>query len=124
MSGKPKTFDITSAGSGKVIHIHFCDTCGTKLFMSFERYDDIYGVFTGTFDDPNWYPRPADTTRYFYVQSMADGVAIPPGHPVFHGHSLKLDGSANTPQIFGKPTVVNEKVRQAAFEFAQAYGEA
>ena len=124
LSGTPKTFDIASTGSGKVIHIHFCETCGTKLFMTFERYDDIYGVFTGTFDDPNWCPRPVETTQYFYVQKMPDGVAIPAGYGVYHGHSLKLDGSENTPQVFERPTVVTSKIRQAVREFAELHGEA
>lgn len=123
-SGTPRTFDVTSSGSGKVIHIHFCEGCGTKLFMTFERYDDIYGVFTGTFDDTNWFSRRPETPQYFYVGKMPDGMVIPAGYEAFYGHGLKLDGSSNTPQVFDSPILVTSKVRKAALEFAKLHGEA
>ena len=123
LSGTPKTHDRRSEGSGKTIRIHFCGTCGTKLFMTFERFDDIYGVFSGTFDDPNWFPRPPEKTNYFFLGEMPDGVVLPPGSDVFYGHALKPDGSENTPQRFEVPTVVTGAVRTAALEFARRNGE-
>ncbi|WP_425479285.1 GFA family protein [Hoeflea halophila] len=32
IKGSPKIYTHLSEGSGKAIHINFCDTCGTKLF--------------------------------------------------------------------------------------------
>ena len=124
LSGRPRTHDRISQGSGKTIHIHFCEECGTKLFMTFERYDDIYGVHSGTFDDPNWFATDPGSTEYFYLSEMSDGVVIPAGFNVFHQHGLKLDGSQNTPQRFDTPTVVTPEVRKAGLEFARQNGEA
>jgi hypothetical protein len=36
MSDQPKVYRHRSEGSGKMVDVHFCDTCGTKLFLSFE----------------------------------------------------------------------------------------
>lgn len=124
LSGTPRTYDRKSEGSGKVIHIHFCENCGTKLFMTFERFDDIYGVFSGTFDDPNWFQRHPDRTNYFYLSEMPDGVVLPAGYNVFYGHGLNTDGTENTPQRFDQPTEVTPAVRRAALEFARKNGEA
>ena len=53
ISGAPATYALASQGSGKQVIIHFCATCGTKLFLSFERFPDHLGVYAGTFDDPD-----------------------------------------------------------------------
>lgn len=124
LTGTPKSYSRRSEGSGKEIHIHFCDTCGTKVFTNFERYGDICGVFAGTFDDPNWFPRTPETTFYFFLGEMADGVVIPAGFNVYYGHSLKLDGTNNTPQRFDIPTEVTVDLRNEALKFAQRNGEA
>ena len=124
LEGTPRTHRRKSDGSGKTIHIHFCQDCGTKLFMTFERFDDIYGVFSGTFDDPNWFPRSPDKTSFFFLSEMPDGVVLPAGYDVFYGHGLKQNGTDNTPQRFDMPTVVTEDVRKAGLDFARRNGEA
>lgn len=123
-SGDSKVHERKSEGSGKSIHIHFCDNCGTKLFTNFERYDHISGVFSGTFDNVNWFPRTPQTTFYFFLGEMPDGMVSPAGFNVYYGHSLKLDGRNNTPQRFDKPTEVSADIRKEALEFARRNGEA
>ncbi len=123
ISGKPKTYDHRSEGSGKQIHVHFCADCGTKVFMTFERYEGFCEVFSGTFDDPNWFATPPEKTRYIYLGNMSDGVTLPEGYDVFFANGLKLDGSNNTPQRFDKPTTVTRDVREAARAFALQNGE-
>src|SRR6266446_1994101 len=51
------TYAQGSAGSGKQVTINFSSTCSTKLFLSFERFPEVFGVYGGTFDDPNWFER-------------------------------------------------------------------
>ena len=51
LAGSPKTFDQRSNGSGKTVHVHFCGDCGTKLWLSFERFPDVVDVYAGTFSD-------------------------------------------------------------------------
>ena len=36
-SGEPRIYGHRSDGSGKMVEVHFCSACGTKLFLSFER---------------------------------------------------------------------------------------
>ena len=62
-SGYPAVYDVSSEGSGKLVHIHFCQKCGTKLYLTFERFAETCGVYAGTFDDPNWIAVDADTSR-------------------------------------------------------------
>ena len=40
-SGTPAIYALASHGSGKQVSIHFCATCGTKLFLAFERFPGI-----------------------------------------------------------------------------------
>ena len=38
----------SSEGSGKRLHIHSCSGCATKLYVTFERFPDTCGVYSGT----------------------------------------------------------------------------
>jgi hypothetical protein len=42
--GEAKVYEHRSEGSGKRVYVHFCATCGTKLFLTFERFADVVGV--------------------------------------------------------------------------------
>src|ERR1051325_5315746 len=53
--GSATIYELRSAGSGKTVRVHFCPVCGTKLYLSFERFPGVYGVYAGTFDDPSWF---------------------------------------------------------------------
>src|SRR5215510_4284866 len=55
LSGAPSIYELRSAGSGKLVLVHFCSTCGTKLWLTFERFPEVLGVYAGTFDDPAWF---------------------------------------------------------------------
>src|SRR3954468_14911415 len=43
--GTPSVFQVRSRGSGKTVRVHFCATCGTKLYLTFERFPDSCGVY-------------------------------------------------------------------------------
>ena len=47
-------FSRASEGSGKQVHVHFCQTCGTNAI----------GVYAGAFDDPNWFDQTPDNTKH------------------------------------------------------------
>ena len=78
-SGSPVVYDISSAGSGKLVRIHFCQKCGTKLYLTFERFAETCGVYAGTFDDPNWFTVGADTSRHIYVDVARHDTILPAG---------------------------------------------
>lgn len=98
--GTPATYSLPSGGSGKLITISFCSTCGTKLFQEFERFPSIRAVYAGTFDDPNWFERSPANTRYMFFSEAQKGTIVPAGFNVFEAsHTLK-DGNPATPTVY------------------------
>ena len=75
-AGEPKIYRHRSEGSGKIVNVHFCANCGTKLFLSFERFADVVGVYGGTFDDPTFWYTPE---RYVFARTKPDWLQIPEG---------------------------------------------
>lgn len=106
IKGEVKTYTHVSEGSGKEIHIHFCENCGTKLFMKFERFADIVGIYGGTFDDPDWFEISADTAKHIYLGAARHGTVIPAGLDTFKEHAAAKDGSVIAPEVFEKPQVM------------------
>jgi hypothetical protein len=94
--GNTKTYTHVSEGSGQPAHIHFCDNCGTSMFLKPDRFPDCVGVFSGSFDDPNWFRRDPDTTEFFFISEALSGMVIPEGFNIYSGHAIALDGSMNT----------------------------
>jgi hypothetical protein len=108
--GSPTVFDIRSAGSGKMVHIHFCQTCGTKLYLTFERFAGFCGVYAGTFDDPDWFATGADLTRHIYLDAARHDTIVPAGIQIFRQHALANDGTPLEPIAFDQPRVVGRRV--------------
>ena len=99
ISGKPVTFTQASEGSGKRVTINFCAACGTKLYLDLERFPAIYGVYGGTFDDPNWFDRSPKITRHIFLDSAQKGTVIPAGVNTFRQHAMLNDGSPVAPRV-------------------------
>jgi len=100
LAGAPKTFDLVSEGSGKVVHVHFCADCGTKLWLSFERFPDSIGVYAGTFDDPCWFDVEPATARHIFVGASRSDTVIPAGLPTYVNHAISTDGVAQHATIY------------------------
>jgi len=105
-SGKPKTYDHRSEGSGKIVHVHFCDHCGTKLYLTFERFLQVVGIYGGTFDDPNWFERTSENSKQIFLSVAQKGTVIPAGINTFEEHATTADGTAITPTVFSTPHTV------------------
>jgi hypothetical protein len=101
---QPKTFDHRSGGSGKRVTVNFCGACGATLFLSFERFPDVFGLFAGTFDDPNWFDR--SPSRHIFTRHAQKGVVLPAGAQVFEDHALQLDGTPNAPTVLTEPLTI------------------
>jgi hypothetical protein len=100
IAGRPRIYDQVSAGSGKIVHVHFCPDCGTKLWLSFERFPDAVGLYAGTFDEPCWFPiDPATSKHIFLGVARADSI-IPPGMPTFVEHATANDGTPQKATVF------------------------
>jgi len=86
-----------------MVHVHFCDRCGTKLFLKFERFVDSCGVYAGTFDDPNWFEIRADNSKHIFIGVARHETILPPSLPCFDDHAMRNDGSPLEPRTFDKP---------------------
>ncbi len=106
IKGSPKTFTHQSEGSGKQVFIHFCDNCGTKLCLTFERFSNVVGVYGGTFDDPNWFDRTPENSKQIFLGVAQKGTIIPPGINTFLVHATENDGTPIDPTVFDKPKII------------------
>ena len=105
-SGEAKIYEHRSEGSGKQIYIHFCDICGTKLFLTFERFPEVVGVYGGTFDDPNWFERTPENSKQIFLGDAQRGTVIPPGVNTFEEHATANDGTSIEPTVFSEPKII------------------
>ena len=106
-SGRPKIYRHRSEGSGKMVDVHFCENCGTKLFLSFERFPDVVGAYGGTFDDPNWFERSAKNSRHIFLSVAQHGTVIPAGIASFEQHATTNDGTPIAPTVSKEHRVIS-----------------
>ena len=100
LTGAPETFDLASTGSGKTVHVHFCAECGTKLWLSFERFADAVGVYAGTFDNPCWFPMDPASSKHIFLGAARGDTVIPPGVPTYDAHATTRDGHPLPATVF------------------------
>jgi len=109
IKGEAKVYRHRSEGSGKEVYVHFCDTCGTKLYLTFERFYDVVGVYGGTFDDPNWYEKTPENSKQIFLSAALHGTVIPPGVNTFDEHATMNDGTPIEPKVFSEPVIIGQK---------------
>jgi len=100
LKGTPKVFDQISEGSGQVVHVHFCGDCGSKLWLSFERFPGAVGIYAGTFDDPCWFPIDTASSKHIFLGVARSDTVIPAGLPTFAEHATANDGSAQEVTVY------------------------
>lgn len=102
--GTPAIYDQRSSGSGKMVHVHFCRTCGTKLFLTFERFATACGIYAGTFDDPDWFAVAPSNAKHIFVDVARPETILPAEFPTFHEHAMLNDGTPVDPIVLDAPT--------------------
>jgi len=107
ITGSPTVYDHCSGGSGKLVHIHFCVACGTKLYLTFERFPEVCGVYAGTFDDPNWFDIRPDNSKHIFIEVARHGTILPSGISCFAEHAMRNDDTPCEPVVFDQPQVVS-----------------
>jgi hypothetical protein len=100
--GAPKVYTHISGGSGKEVYVHFCADCGTKTHLTFERWPDRLGVYSGTFDDPGWFDMTPGNTKFIFVGEAARGTMIPPGFKTYSAHAATADGTPLEPEVLSE----------------------
>ena len=106
--GNPQTHTHVSEGSGKELYLHFCDACGTKLFVTFERWPDNVGLYSGTLDDPAVVELTPENTKQIFVSSARPGTVLYPGIPAYRQHAVTLDGAPEEVFVLDSPTAVED----------------
>ena len=104
----PNVYKIASAGSGKAIEVHFCEVCGTKLALTFERWPDRIGIYSGTLDDPAGIAVTPKNSKHIFVSEAKPGTIIPPGFNTFDRHATENDGSPIEPVVHREAFVVGD----------------
>lgn len=99
--GVPKVYDHVSKGSGQNVHVHFCERCGTKTHLTFDRWPDRLGVYAGAFDDPGWFDVTPENSKYIFLDSAPRGAMVPAGYKTYRQHAATADGTPLDPEIFG-----------------------
>lgn len=95
----PAIYTLPSAGSGKDINIHFCEKCGTKLALTFERWPDRIGIYVGTLDDPMSIAATTENSRHIFVSEARPGTILPSGSKAFDRHASENDGTPIEPTV-------------------------
>lgn len=88
-----KTYEMCSPSHGRTMRVHFCSECGTSVALSFARFPAVQAICSGTYDDPNWF----EVRRHIFTNTAMHDIAFPADMEVFEGHSVKLDGTMETP---------------------------
>lgn len=104
--GDPTTYSVRSDGSGKMIHVHFCATCGTKLALTFERWPDRLGIYIGTLDDPASITITPETSKHVFTSEARPGTIIPAGVTAYEHHATTKDGTPVEPIHHGAQWIV------------------
>ena len=91
--GRPAIYNHRSEGSGLLVDIHFCAACGTKLYLTFERFAESCGVYAGTFDDPNWFEISRENAKHIFIDPARPETILPAGIPLFREHAIRNDGT-------------------------------
>lgn len=89
--GAPKVFSLPSAGSGKLIHVHFCQDCGSKLLLTFERWPEYVGLYAGTLDEPARVPVTPENGWQIFVSEARPETVILGGLPTYLRHAQDND---------------------------------
>ncbi len=101
--GAPARHDHRSEGSGRLVHIHFCAACGTKLYLTFERFPTGCGIYAGTYDDPGWFRIGPDNAKQIFIGMARPDSVLLPGIPAFHAHAFTAEGEPIEPVVFEAP---------------------
>jgi len=93
-SGGPiSTFDYRSPEHGRALRVHSCAKCASTVGVTAERYPEYFVLYRGAFDDPSWF----EPRFHLFTQESADWMIIPEDVKCYARHSLKSDGTWETP---------------------------
>ena len=98
-AGTPTVYRHRSDGSGRHLDLHFCAVCGTTLFMTFERFPGLCGVYAGTLDDPAAIEVRPDNAKQVFVASARPEAVLLPVLATFDGPAMDAAGQPQSPFV-------------------------
>ena len=105
-SGAPmRCYAHCSDTSGKQVIVNFCETCGTTVSLTFERWPDVRAISRGIMDAPEG----VEVTAHIWTRSAHSGGALPAGIDCFDQARANLDGAAKTPRRLDVPVMVGPR---------------
>ena len=107
--GQPQVYAHVSGGSGKQVYVHFCKACATKLWLSFERFHGLVGVYAGTFDEPDWFAITGDNAKQIFTRHARADAVLLPHISAFSEHAMTNEGVALSPTVYDAPQVVGRR---------------
>lgn len=102
-SGSPAVYTLPSEGSGQDINVHFCSDCGTKVALTFARWEDRLGIYIGTLDDPARVPVTSENAKQIFVSEARPDTVIFAALPTFFRHATENDGTPIEPVVPDEP---------------------
>ncbi len=102
----PRAHTRVSEGSGKQVHVHFCGACGGRLYLSFERFDGVIGLYLGGLDAPQTIARTPANTIHIFLDEALPGTVIPAGYQTYRRHRVTNDGAPCAATVYDAPHVI------------------
>jgi hypothetical protein len=84
--------------------------------MTFDRYPTSFGVFTGTFDEKDWFERTRKNAPHFFLSTAPKGTVLPAGFEIYDAHYWQTEGVASTPVVFDQHTIVTDQLKAESAE--------
>ena len=119
-SGTPSTYIHISEGSGKRVTIHFCVGCGTKLFLTFERFAEVCRRLCRDIRRPELVRAFSKDVAPIFLDSAQRGTVIPAGFKAYRQHATLNDGTAAEPLVFEQPHTISDASTRHALPSAQS----
>jgi hypothetical protein len=85
-------------------HCKFCQRATGSAYMVEPIFR--YGVFAGTFDDPNWFVIDTDNSKHIFVDVARHETILPAGIAVFGEHAQLNDGTPLDPVVLAQPSMI------------------
>ena len=105
-AGTPRSFRH-AGGSGKSVTRRFCGRCGSALWLTGDRFDEV-GVFRGTLDQPNRVTLTADTAMQIFLDEALPIGMVMAGIDAYGQHRRAPDGSIRAATVYDHPWRVGE----------------
>ncbi|WP_245794412.1 GFA family protein [Vannielia litorea] len=110
---QPSVFALLSEGSGKEVCVHFCQTYGTKLALTFERWPDRIGIYLGTLEEPSALAMSPEKTKHISPRRRGRAPSCRPVSRPTRGMPRRLTGRPGSRSSTGWPPSLADEAHGA-----------